>query len=637
MIAAGAIFFIFDQQQAARLAARPDFLDGIDCVISTVPGITLDGISANITCLTLEQALDLFAIRHRAISELGSQYALALLDKDTTRDAFLVLGLDECTGVRVALLNHVALLVHNAFAFELLFKALAEGGVCKVRCFAFYGRYRLLERPDIKMLLHVELGFGPHLAYLCNTQGVKFEKVAGGGRMAIMRNTLRTLLLQGYKAKALLVRSLKAKEKTTLPQYDAVFVVRAQTEVTAAVPLLRLRHGHGRQDCLLVDDLIKSPDGTHAASQTHFPFYPLHGFLSPSELAIIFLRKMVIAGRAARKAGSGSQDRLTGWGFFGQSEIACAVLRATFTTVPELAIFHRQLCRALDRLRADVLVSFDTVDRWGAVLGACARAHGVRSVMVQNTTVDDIEYPHPQSTNHLVVANDTVREIFLASNVPRTAIHALGLPVYDCLIDTATPRIERLTQRFAKNTSSNLKVLVATQPFVQEFDYNHDLLDSLRDIALHLNFGVSFLIKRHPREDPEHYRKHLAAFTNSMVPATILDGPFDQALDSADLLISRTSTSLELAALGGVPGIAYLHKYPADIIERLTYLKSPVTLKVFTKSELHGLLETFHPNARQAQYSAYTTRRSDFLSEHFPNIGHASKKVNTLINKGVTS
>jgi hypothetical protein len=631
MTAAGAFFFVFDQQQAARLAARPDFLDGIDCVISTVPGITLDGISSNVTCLTLEQALDLFSIRQRSISERGSRYALALLDKDATEGAFRMLGLDEGVGVRVALLNHVALLVHNAFAFELLFGELIAQGMRGAWCFAFSARFRMLERLDIKTLLHLELSFGPQLSHLCHNHGIALQMVSGGSSTAQLRNTLRTLLLSGYKGMVLLRRSLAARGQERALPCDAVFVVRAQTEIEAAEPLLRWRADQGLRDCLLVDDLIKSPNGTLTARQSGFAWYPLQGFLSPGRLAGIFLATTLRTGRAAHRAVPELTERMAHFGFLGQPAVARAVLRTAFSTLPESVIFHRQLDRALTETTPSALVSFDTVDRWGAVQGAQARGRRLRSVMVQNSSVDDIEYPYPLSMDDLVVASERLRGVFINSGAPADRVHAFGLPLQDSARQTGDARISQLRKRSESADPGALRILVATQPFVQAFDYNAALLADLVEALRPLTFEFTLVLKPHPREEMDRYRATVETLSNEGLRVTLFEQNFEAALDVADVVLSRTSTSIEFAALGGIPTIAHLNKYPTEVVERLDYIRDPVTVKTYNISDLRIAFAVFQPAERTTALARYSAQRDAYLAEHFPSNGLSTRRVAALI------
>lgn len=625
------VFFIFNQEQADHLESLLECLDGIDTIVSVIPGVSLERLVKYITCLTIEQALEKFAISQRMISDLASGYARDLLSVDVTGPALRVLGLSEVTGIPNALKIQVWIMVHNAFAFELLFNALSAQGMRTARCFAFHGQYRMVERLDIKTMLHVELGFGPQLQGLCRARDVVLQMVPGGCRTAPLRDALRNLLLSAYKFKALLSRSFTARGKGAPHPCDAVFVVRAQTEVASAEPLLRWRAERGMRDCLLVDDLIKSPNGTLAARQSGFAWYPLHAFLSPGKLFMIFLETSLRAGRAARLAFSESPERMAKWGFLGQSSVACAVLRTTFMTVPELKIFYQQLFCALTKTQPSALVSFDTVDRWGTVQGALARSRGLRSVMVQNTAVDDIEYPCPLSMDHLVVGNERLRRIFLASGAPADRVHAVGLPLQDQVLKIGDERIAQLRTRAENAEPVVLRILVATQPFVQAFDYNGALLADLVEALKTLDFPFTLVLKPHPREVIDHYRTLVDTLTRAGFQVSLFEQAFETALDAADIVLSRTSTSIEFAVLGGVPTIAYLNKYPAEIIERLDYLRDPVTVKAFDVDALREALAGFHPQSRVATLNSYSARRDAYLAEYFPGRGLATEYVAALI------
>lgn len=633
MPSTGVVFFVFNARGAARLAGNSALLDGVDCVISGVPGVSLDVLGERVAHLTLEQALEAFGITQRAISTPESAYCLALMDRDVIGQILPELGVNADESIRLALLNHIGLLTHNAFAFELLFRALVGNGLRKARFFCFHGHFRLIERLEIRTLLQIELGFGPLLLHLCDEAGIKKEHVGQGDRLASFKNALRDLLLLGYKGKTLFLRSGAARRPPEGHSVDAVFITRARTEVVAAEPIMRHRAGLGYRDIMLVDDLIKSPDGTAAASRGTRPWNPLHGYSTPGEIARIFLTCMSRRHSAARRALASRPERVADWGFLGRKDIATQIMYTAFASVPELLVHRLQLGRAFDALTPSAVISFDTVDRWGALQGELALQRSMRSVMIQNTSVDDIFYPWPLPMDHLVVGNQRLREIFTASGADPARVHAFGLPLQDDVQTAGNARLDALINRAAQGHSP-LRVLVATQPFVQEFDYNAALVDSLETAASDLDFPLVWILKPHPREHLGKYetvRDELASRSQSV---TLFNGPFEDALSEADVVLSRTSTSLEFAALGGVPGIAHLQGYSRDIVDRLDYLRSSVTDKSYDTSGLRALLRAYAPEKRVESLEAYANRRAEFIDEFFPGKGRATDRVADLIATG---
>ena len=630
------VFFVVNNKGVAHLAANPKLLADIDCVISAVPGVSLDRLDGTIARMTFEEALADFNISQRRISEPESAYSHYLLDPSAMAGALPILVPSADDSIRLALLNHVGLLTHNAFAFEVLFKALIGNGLDEAVAFRARGRFRMIERPDIRTLLHVDLGFWPHLSHLCLDHKVQLTGVGSGGWLAPAKNALRDLMLLGYKGKTLLTRSRRAARPVPEIACDLAVVVRARTEVIAADPILDARAEQGRRDLMLVDDLIKSPDGTRAATDSGRRWVPLHSFSRPLEIARVFARCIAFRRKAARKAMALRPDRAAAAGFLGRSEIAQEVLYTAFASVPELLVHHLQLSRALDRLKPNALVSFDTVDRWGALQGEVARKARLRSVMIQNTAVDDIVYPWPLAMDHLVVGNERLREIFVASGADPQRVHAFGLPLHDEVLKAGDERLQALLDRALQGETA-LRVLIATQPFVQEFDYNTALVEDLEPATGRLDFPVEWVLKPHPREVMARYTALREALVARSISVTLFDGPFEKALSAAELVLSRTSTSLEFAMLGGVPGIAHLESYPADIIDRLDYLKSSVTEKSFDRDGLRSLLERFAPNNRHETLHRYARTRSVYLDRFFPGQGRATQRVLDLIETGTSS
>lgn len=631
----GVVFFVFNARGVTRLVRNPTLLEGIDCVISGVPGVPLDALGEQVAHFSLEQALERFSITQRVITKLESSYCLALMDRDVITQSLPKLSVHADESIRLALLNHIGLLAHNAFAFECLFRALVANGLWKVRFFRFRGQFRLVERPDIRSLLQIELGFVPQLAYLCDEADVIKEPVGRGDRLASLKNALRDMLLLGYKGKTLFLRSRAARTRPERQSVDAVFIVRARTEVVAAEPIMQHRVKHGHRDIMLVDDLIKSPDGTAAASRGKRPWAPLHGYSNPSEIARIFLTCILRRHSAARRALAVRPERVADWGFWGRKDIAIEVLHTAFASVPELLVHRLQLDRALKSLTPSTVVSFDTVDRWGALQGEIARQRSIRSVMVQNTSADDIYYPWPLAMDHLVVGNDRLRDIFTVSGADPARVHAFGLPLQDDVLAAGNARLEGLIHR-AMQDHLPLRVLVATQPFVQEFDYNAALIDSLETAASEIDFPVVWILKPHPREPLGKYETVRDELASRTQPVTLFSGPFEDALSEADVVLSRTSTSLEFAALGGVPGIAHLHRYSRDIVDRLDYLRSSVTDKSYDTTDLVACLMAYAPENRGESLKAYKIRRLGFIDEFFPGNGRTTDRVAHLIAAGTS-
>ncbi|WP_407496736.1 hypothetical protein [Pseudooceanicola sp. MF1-13] len=625
-------FFVFSQRDVNRLKRNLSLLDEFDTLVTCIPGIDIEELSDYITCLSLEDALETFQITQLEITRLTRKYARNLISADGVNEIIEAHYGNGYSDLRQSLEIISWVLAHNSVAFELVFESLVDRGLCRASCFQFHGSYRKIDRLDVKRLLHVEIEFGKHLEYLCKQAQLPLVKLGSGWRLATYVNALRDLLLLGYKAKTLLSRSFRAPRSVLENTCDLAVLVRARTEVVAAAPLMEARGAQGKYDVMLVDDLIKSPDGTCAAAASGRPWVSLHSFSRPVEIARILARCTFLRRRAAR-SGTAINPGLATAGFLGRPEIATEVLYTALASVPELLVYRLQLTRAIDQLGPQSVISFDTVDRWGALQGVVARTARVRSVMIQNTAADAIMYPCPLVMDHLVVGNERLREIFTASGADPERVHAFGLPIQDDVLIAGNARLDALINRAAQGHSP-LRVLVATQPFVQEFDYNAALIDSLETAASDLDFPLVWLLKPHPREPLGKYetvRDRLASRSQSV---TLFSGPFENALSEADVVLSRTSTSLEFAALGGVPGIAHLHRYPRDIVDRLDYLKSSVTDKSYDTSGLRALLQEYAPERRVESLEAYSNRRAEFINEFFPGKGRATDRVSDLIASG---
>ena len=635
MITTKSVFIVFNSKDVQRLAADHTLLTQIDCVISGVPGVALDLLMAKKTVLTLEEALVSLKISRRDISNLASSYSSSILDMDAIGNALRMFDERADESVRLALLNHVALLIHNSFALELLFDALVKNGLKSVWAYRGSSRFRLVERLDIRILMLADHGFWPHLVHLCLDAGVKLNCIGRGDRLATAKKTLRDLLLIGYKGKTLLQRSMRKTKSALTGTCDAVLVVRARTEVMAAEPILRERARRGFQDLLLVDDLIKNPDGTSAASAGSRDWLSLSTFATPGEVVGVFLKCILLRGTAARRGVALLSNTFSGSGFLGRKDVATQVIHTAFASVPELLIHRIQLCRALKQLTPSVMVSFDQVDRWGAIQGEVARQMGLLSIMVQNTAIDDMVYPLPISMDHLVVGYEHLCKVFIKCGANSDRVHSFGLPLHDDVLQAGDARLQELIIR-AERRPRKLRVLIATQPFIEEFDYNAALLVDFEAAIQGLDLAVEWIIKPHPREAKGRYAGACEDLISRGHKVKLVDGPFETVLSVADIVVSRTSTGLEFAALGGVPGISHLDRMSEDLIEELDYLKFGVTSKSFSVTELRALLGGYVPEKRAASLRRYAELRSVYLHESFPGKGRATERVVDLMANGIS-
>jgi hypothetical protein len=648
------IFFLFHQRDIARLlrflnAKRPAI--SLDTVVTCLPGIDTTPLAQiatakNISLLPFEGCLSRYGITQMAISEVETDLVLTLLSAEAVDPVMEQEGLGGAIGIRDALLNLTGLLIHNSVAFEIVFSRLKEDGVAEAMCFDPGGRFALVERLDVALLLHPSLMMAPHLQALCAAKGVRFKHIGHAVTgVAPARNALRNILLRTYKAAKLFHRSYthwNAAEPATENGNTVLFAIRADTELSSARPLidaLNSRDAGGAQ--LFVDDLLKSPTASCAARASGLSWIHAHSQTSPAEVLAILAGTWVRTNRAIR--GILRRHRELGtplgrFGFLGSTRPVRSILKTAMASVPELVLFARQLDRMVARTNPKALVSFDTIDRWGPVQGAIGAQRGVQTLMVQNTALDFIRYPLPLATDHLIVANQGLRKLMLSSGAAPNRVHATGLPQHDQLVQKGNARIVSREAAVRANNRLPLRVLVATQPFVQTCDYNGQMLDDLTIALTQIGLTTEIIVKPHPREAAGRYTVALEGMNRAGTPARLLACDFEDAMDVVDIVVSRTSTCLQLSAVGGLPCISYLRSYPADIITRLDYLKDPVVDKCLTVTDLTEALRAYaNPAARAESLSNFAERRSAYLAAQFPGGGRATEAAIKLLDRSAAT
>lgn len=623
-------FFLFSQEDVSWLLQRSkrkaiDF----DCVLAILPGIDLSGLRnlptlQNVEVFRLEEMLEKLQLTQYAISERASELSLEILKIDDKRPNFEFWGVD----FRPALLNNLALALHNSIAFEMLFEMLCAEGLDSAACFMPNGKFALVERLDIRVMLRPSLTLVPHLMYLCKANEVKFK---GERRselfLAAVENAARNFLLWSYKSAILFRRSVqwwrkpKASPRNEAPERKVVLVlIRAATELTSIQPVLtQMKKEGGPNFVLLVDDLLKNPDATKAVSETTHQWLNVHQFSNPIEVIFQALRVPVILklekafSRKSQIPVSRKNKSLSN--FFLERKTFSSTLKTATATLSELTIFSRQISAAIQFFQPHCILTMDMVDRWAAVVGTVGAQFKVPTLILQNTALDKIRYPLPLATDHMIVANSSIRDVLIKSGANPDRLHATGLPSYAASTEMGAKRLRLLSSELACSplVDQSFKILVATQPFVQSFDYNGQMLEDLaRVIQKHKN--IEIIIKPHPRELNGAYEKRCSVLVQAGYRVKIFSGTFEMALGEADLVLSRTSTAIQKALLGGVPSIAYLRDYPREIVDRLDYLSTAAVFKHETPEELGEFINIFaRPRGRLEVLENFSRNRMVYL------------------------
>lgn len=650
-------FFLFRQAEVPRLAQWLEdfeFGQGLEGIVSCLPGIDLSCLETvardrGVVLKTIEDLFVEFKISQYDVSAQATELTNKILERMPARSVFPWLGFDY----QAPLKNQLALLLHNTLAFDLALRRLVEQGLLAAQYWRGPERkFVLVERLDIEMFCRPDLAMRPHLVAVCAELGVK--RISVGRTIpfsARLENSLRVWILRIYKAFVLTRRSwstpLVAQSALTgaakAEDIRYLFVIRAGTELDSARPILqKFAESSNAHALIFVDDLIKSPTGTKAVCNSGFDWVPAHGFSRIRDVFVVFFRSFwrIRCGLAQRDPGFSGDlaERKARFGFLGTTKVVRSSLKTACEIFFELELFARQLQAVIDLYRPHALITLDTVDRWGAVVGSIGADQHLPTLTIQNTSLDKIKYPLPLVTDHLVVACARLKEVMCASGAPSNRVHAPGLPQHDRLIRKGDKAIVNMIDRSEGGNWSALRMLVATQPFVQDVDYNAQLLSDLASVLRCLKVRAEIFIKPHPREAANSYSGGPSLFEGgtSLLPR-IVRGTFEDALDLADIVISRTSTGIQLAILSGKYPVAYLRNYPKEIISRLDYLATPATQKVMTEDALFDFLDAFsNLEKRNALLHRFANDRKAYIAEFAgENAGQATEYVVALLSRMV--
>lgn len=486
------------------------------------------------------------------------------------------------------------------------------------------------ERPDVKTLYCPEMSKTTLVnAYLLE-KGVSIVAVKIRSSLVVKGSSLlRRLLLNGYKFYVTLKRQLQAPASAfhglnVNDKANVGVLVRAQSEYWTVKPLLEQLEKSGYNPVIIQDDLIKNPSCKKTLDADSARYIPIHSAISTLRLIFIWLvstSKFLLGTKFIKKHYRStrledclekvflSEDRVPVWA------------ASSLHSLPELAVFEYEIKRFVERYDFKCLITMDMVDQWSAVVGDIGRKLNVKTLILQNTALDDIIYPRPIATDYMAVSGEKIRGFLLRSGALDSQILNFGLPIHDDIQRRYTPHVKRQAAPF--------KVMIATQPFVQTYDYNKNLIEDVVDVLDGLNVRSDVVIKPHPREDSNAYVKLVSSLVQSdSVNITVeASNNILEMAEGCDLFVSRTSTAIQSYILLGRLSVAYLNEYPADICDRLDYLSCDACVKLLDKVQLSQYVSTLVDNY-DGVYSRFLKGREGYIDRYIGQFdGDAAEKI----------
>ncbi|WP_417319167.1 CDP-glycerol glycerophosphotransferase family protein [Emcibacter sp.] len=575
------------------------------------------------------------------ISRLATDFTLILTD--TLRNSDACNKLTEETDKLDSQANMMALILHPLYSFGLFLSHLLQSeNTDKVylmgnRKFSF----SLPQRPDVKTLYNADVAFCPLAREICEYHGADYRifNVSPVFKTRL-KLALRHFLLQIYKFQTI-VRRLAATPANNLEEIapgrkNLLVLIRAESEYWSIRPLLRkIETTSDFTPVVIQDDLVKNPSALKALTANNEEFIPIHSQAGLGQALSSWVSQSLNRARlkhcATKVRESGSNE--------GQHFISAILLKPDFTKeiidtatccFHELDLFQKEITAICRKLTPGAMITLDMVDQWVGIIGKIGRGNGIPSFTMQNTSLDKIIYPKPVSTDVFWVSNNNIRNILLDSRATPESVVTTGLPMHDELLLSLTHEEEDISAK--RDIAADKKILlVATQPFVQKYPYNLNLLTDLCRIFKGRT-DLCLLIKTHPREHKENYLSLLQKLKKEYALDIRLEGETNiiDLMCISEAMISRTSTAIMTSLLAGIPTISYMEGYQNDILDRLDYLGTDAVIKAYDLGELKEVCQTIFSQGQEkdAFMAELSKKRQNYIREYVgaPD-GNASEKI----------
>ena len=520
--------------------------------------------------------------------------------------------------------NHLAKSLYEAVALELTLGLLLTDRISAVHCSSRLRSFRLDPRPELS-LFRDSSGLEPVVRACTLAHAKDYHPEGSHSFTASAKSLSRSVLLEAYKACTIVVRSLRAYRVRALsresgqrnpskPTKRTVTVaVRAGSELESVSPLLEFFRTKAISYRLVVDDRIRFPDATQAVQATGEPWTPLHSYTRTREvLATLWRarnqRKRVL--RDLRRIRHEANDNSDSPSVLGLEPFKSRALGSAMLSLPEVMVFTRQVLEVVTQDQPQLVVTMDTNNLYGGAVGAVGKARDLATITIQNAAIAPLTLPRPVQTDLMMVDDLATKQRLIRAGAAPKSVVALGLPRLESMSQRGDDRLS--AERKSPALKPFFRVLIATQP----------IRDLCAEMLLHVALAfdpadkVAIRLRTHPRESEYSYTEivdQLRSQGYSVEPST---APLLDDLMDSDILVARTSTTLQTAVMAGVPSIAYLEGLEASPLAMPAYLDSNAITRCRTKSQLQALLSRFHgdPDYRRSTLEAFGTDREALLT-----------------------
>ena len=414
----------------------------------------------------------------------------------------------------------------------------------------------------------------------------------------------------------------------------ALFVVRGASEWYTLKALFEQIRADGKlSPRVVIDEPFKEPTAEAVMKQSGEAYIFLHRFVRPAGLlsmarttAQVFRCGRSLSGWSPPPAvlEASETDRL----ILEDPRIMRETVRAQLQAMPEIALFMEAFHALLAEMKPAIVFSATMIEAWGPALRVACDRRGVPLLAIQNASLGRWNLPWLCFAHRFLVSSKWTKDWMQQCGVKEESLGLAGLPLYDLALNAASRR-EQIREEMGIRPNEHL-ILITTQAFNSDLDRrvkNRELID----FCLQATAGAQdtrVLLKLHPREHRRDYadvEAKLATWDGRVEIADAAD--VVPLLAAADLLVSRSSTTVGSALIAGCPVVIIkddqVHGGEVEYLstEAVEYISNAEELKVIVEKMRAG------PAFRQA----FQERRRDYLDQIIgPALENATQKITSI-------
>lgn len=615
-------------------------------IVSLVPGVpndqaTLRYLKNKYECSAEYTSFEELAqiCGHKDVSQLTAEIVKKSLDKRLYQSN----GMDELFYVYGEVLsNMVALNLQPVVSgLTCLDYLISREKPSKVILFGnVKNKFSIPERLDVGFLYNNEATFIPVILRLLKLKECVAKVVRTNSDMIVsLKHQIRHYLIFYYKLIITLLRvAVDSKSSSHVinknNSVDIAVIVRAESEYWTVKPLLQYIEKNEQYSCLVIqDDLIKNPSSKQTLKKDGRRYLSVHSqrkfidaFLSfvRSQRKVSCFKKYFLLSRKII-----NQEMNDVGSVLLHSDLIPQYFLPAFYSLPELENFSDEIKYLHKKYRFKACITMDMVDQWCAIIGHIGNDLNFKSYIIQNAVMGDMIHPKPISTDYMFVAGEEVKKMLSQSCNVEDKVFSTGLPMYDWMFNQFE------STKSSRSVNRDKKVVtIATQPLVGDYEYNYELIESVLFACKDLQ-NVQVVVKIHPREKVSQYEHYLERLQNTHNRSILLYNNKNilEQISESDVLVARCSTSLQSSILMGTFSVAYLNNLPSDEMERIDYLRSGATIKVYDRDGLRSIMHKLLSEDNSSLIEKIRSERKKYIDSYISEFnGKSSERILQVVS-----